>query len=113
VAGRVGWEENKDEMIYLRESHTTAVYPCLPLLPKGGATLARPNFAMCIHVTHSHAEHMRESIWNKHWMFEWGWVRRKSRGYKRRYTGGESSRSSMRVGVDSDLATTAHPPHTE
>jgi hypothetical protein len=42
-----------------------------------------------------------------------GWVRRKSRGYKRRYTGGESSRSSMRVGVDSDLPTTAHPPHAE
>jgi len=115
-ARRLGGEQRRDD-ISARITHNRSL--SVPSPPPQRRSHTRLPVAKgtsqceCIHVTHSHAEHMRESIWNRHWNTSVGWVRLKSRGYKRRYTGGESSRSSMRVGVDSDLATTAHPAHTE
>jgi hypothetical protein len=74
-ARRLGGEQRRDD-ISARITHNRSL--SVPSPPPQRRSHTRPPVAKgtsqceCIHVTHSHAEHMRESIWNRHWILQWG-----------------------------------------
>jgi hypothetical protein len=74
-ARRLGGEQRRDD-VSARITHNRSL--SVPSPPPQRRSHTRPPLAKgtsqceCIHVTHSHAEHMRESIWNRHWILQWG-----------------------------------------